>query len=213
LSPQPPLSYLDRLRRLLFPSDGARSNAGHAVDEPAVDGWPLVLDAADLAALAGHPAGLARRHGDSPLDTDTWARVPAHLALLDRDGVVVSVNRAWRHFGLTHGAAATVGLGMNYLDICDRAADQDEPEAEQAATMIRAALSGATDARRLAYPVQSTAEPYWFSLQVAALPGKHRGALVVHQEITTGKQLEPSPRTGTLSPVGPQDGRSVRATP
>ena len=43
-----------------------------------------------------------------------------HIALVDRRGVIVSVNESWRHFadanGLTGGAHA---VGLNYLDVCD----------------------------------------------------------------------------------------------
>jgi diguanylate cyclase (GGDEF)-like protein len=186
----PSPSSSERLRRLIFPSYGGRSNAAQATDELALAGEQLVLHGADVALLSGHAAGLSHRKAAGRLGTALWEVFPGHVALLDRDGVVVAVNRAWRQFGMRHGGAATAGLGTNYLEVCDRAADLGEPEAAQAADMVRAALAGRSDGRRLAYPVESTARQYWFSLQAAPIPGQHSGALVVHTDITAEETRE-----------------------
>jgi hypothetical protein len=47
------------------------------------------------------------------------------------------VNRAWREFSLTHGGAAPAGLGMNYLEVCDRVAEAGEAAAAKAAALVR----------------------------------------------------------------------------
>jgi diguanylate cyclase (GGDEF)-like protein/PAS domain S-box-containing protein len=133
---------------------------------------------------------MSYRRAAGRLGTALWEVFPGHVALLDRDGVVVSVNRAWREFGLAHGAAAMAGLGMNYLEVCDRAAEVGEPEAAEAAALVRAALAGARDERRLAYPVQAPRGQRWFSLHVVPIPGQHSGALVVHIDITAEKMRE-----------------------
>jgi diguanylate cyclase (GGDEF)-like protein/PAS domain S-box-containing protein len=150
----------------------------------------LTASGADVALLAGHPAGTSYRRAAGRLGTALWEVFPGHVALLDRDGVVVSVNRAWREFGLVHGGAATSGLGMNYLEVCDRAAEAGEPEAAEAAALVRAALAGTGDERRLAYPVQAPGNRRWFSLHVVPIPGQHSGALVVHIDITVEKMRE-----------------------
>src|SRR4051794_39496932 len=124
----------------------------------------LVAPSADVAALADQPAGMSYRRAAGRLGTALWDVFPGHVALVDRDGVVVSVNRAWREFGLAHGGAAPSGLGMNYLQVCDRAAEAGEPEAADAAALVRAALVGATDERHLTYPVQAPGGQRWFSL-------------------------------------------------
>ena len=110
---------------------------------------------------------------------------PACVALLDRDGVIVSVNRAWREFGLERGASSTAEIGTNYLDVCARAAGT-EPEAMQAADMIRAALDGQWPEGRLEYPCGGVDEPArWFALQAIPMPGRHSGALVLHLDVTS----------------------------
>ena len=115
---------------------------------------------------------------------------PAHVALLDRDGVIVSVNRAWRHFGLANGGSATTGLGSNYLDVCMRASAGGEPIAETVAKLIRAALDGIETGSRVVYPCGLGKDQRWFSVYAIPLPGRHRGALVVHVDVTRETVLD-----------------------
>jgi diguanylate cyclase (GGDEF)-like protein len=113
------------------------------------------------------------------------------VALLDRDGVVVSVNRHWRQFGLERGGSATSELGTNYLDICARARDE-EPEAARAGVMVEAALRGEWPELRLEYPCGEEPDggTRWYALQAIPIPGKHSGALVVHIDVTPYVQRE-----------------------
>src|SRR5690606_38227843 len=64
--------------------------------------------------------------------------LPAHIALLDKEGVIVAVNESWRRF-----ASANVlqgqdyGVGLNYLDVCDSAQGDCSVEAHAVAVGIR----------------------------------------------------------------------------
>jgi anti-anti-sigma factor len=63
------------------------------------------------------------------------------IALLDRQGVIVAVNRAWRAFAAAnHGDPARTGAGVSYLEAC--AAAGDDPVAREVAAAIRQALAG-----------------------------------------------------------------------
>ncbi len=67
--------------------------------------------------------------------------VGTEVALLDRDGVIVSVNRAWRAFAAANGGdPARTGPGVSFLDVCAAAAG--DPVADQVASAIRDALAG-----------------------------------------------------------------------
>jgi len=62
------------------------------------------------------------------------------LALLDVDGVIVAVNDAWVGFCVDNGGdVARAGVGMSYLEICDRA---DDVGSREVGASIRAALAG-----------------------------------------------------------------------
>ena len=63
------------------------------------------------------------------------------VALLDRSGVIVAVNDAWRAFGSAAGAdPARTGVGASYLAACEAAGD--DPVAGAVAEAVRAAVRG-----------------------------------------------------------------------
>src|SRR6059058_4903343 len=119
------------------------------MDEIAESANGVVLHGSDLALFSGHPAGLSQRRAAGRLGTALWEVFPGHVALLDRDGVVLSVNQAWRRFGLENGACPPTGLGCNYLDVCAAAAADGEPEAAEAAEVVRLSLAGVESDRRV----------------------------------------------------------------
>jgi diguanylate cyclase (GGDEF)-like protein len=186
---KPKRDLVDGARRLLSPVYGARANAAQALEEMTDARGRALVHGSDLALLVGHPSGQSQRRVAGRLGTALWEVFPAQVALLDRDGVVVSVNRAWRDFGLANGAHPTTGLGSNYLELCRRAAEDGEPEAAQAADIVAAALTGSEPQRRLDYPLTQD-ELRWSRLQAIPLPGAHSGALVIHYDITADRHRQ-----------------------
>jgi PAS domain S-box-containing protein len=112
--------------------------------------------------------------------------LPAHVALLDRDGVILTVNEAWRRYASENALPDTAaGVGQNYLAVCERA---DTAEARQAAAGIRSVLRGAVPRFELEYPCPSPTEPRWAKLLATPLadaPGW--GAVVMHIDVTPEK--------------------------
>jgi PAS domain S-box-containing protein len=109
------------------------------------------------------------------------------VALLDRDGVVVAVNAAWRAFARDAGGAAPehAHVGWNYLTVCERAEGQDEREASRVAAGIRDVLSGRRERFESEYECPTPDTTLWFGLRVAPLElGGRRHALVIHRETT-----------------------------
>ncbi len=63
------------------------------------------------------------------------------VAMLDRCGVIVSVNDAWRAFSAANGGnSSRTGVGVSYLSVCDAATG--DPYADQVASAIRQAAAG-----------------------------------------------------------------------
>ena len=63
------------------------------------------------------------RHSEEARQASILNALPAHIALLDAKGVIISVNDAWRRFDRTnvlHGSPA-YDVGRTYLEICDAA--------------------------------------------------------------------------------------------
>ena len=46
--------------------------------------------------------------------------IKAHIAVIDRQGKILAVNRAWVAFARANGAddLNSTGIGVNYLDVC-----------------------------------------------------------------------------------------------
>jgi diguanylate cyclase (GGDEF)-like protein/PAS domain S-box-containing protein len=117
--------------------------------------------------------------------------LPANIALLDGKGVIVSVNESWRQFSIANQMRGIpdCGIGLNYLEICDKVHGEDAPEAHHAAAGIRSVLSGGAQSFSLESKCNSPEDQRWFLLTVAALAGDHlKGVIVMHLNITVAKQ-------------------------
>ena len=117
--------------------------------------------------------------------------LPDSTAVLDHSGDILAVNQAWQMFALDNGGrAAATGVGVNYLDVCDRSAADGCPAAAAAATGVRAVLGGAAVHRELEYACPSPAVNRWFLLRVTPLPGDKTGAVASHVNITRRELAE-----------------------
>ena len=112
----------------------------------------------------------------------------AHTVLLDSDGTVLSVNRAWRESGIANGAMGQdAAIGANYLAVCDKAGAECEDGARVGAAIraILADTSGTFDPPPIEYPCHSPTEHRWFLCFVRGFSrGDKRFAVVSHQNIT-----------------------------
>ncbi|RFC34038.1 MAG: PAS domain S-box-containing protein/diguanylate cyclase (GGDEF) domain-containing protein [Candidatus Nitrotoga sp. SPKER] len=117
--------------------------------------------------------------------------LPAHIALLDTQGLIISVNEAWRRFASTNAIQGQGhGIGVNYLEICDRAKGEGASEAHQAAAGIRSVLGGGVKSFSLEYSCHSSTEQRWFLLTVAPLADDPpNGVVVMHLNITERKKV------------------------
>lgn len=90
------------------------------------------------------------------------------VALLDRDGVIVWVNQAWRDFAAANGGdPARTGCGVSYLGAC--AAAGDDPAARDVAAAIRGALAGDLPSPlTIEVPCHSPAAGRWFDVLISS---------------------------------------------
>ena len=117
--------------------------------------------------------------------------LPAHVALLDGHGMIISANESWRQAGgggLMQGNRCEVG--ENYLKVCDQVAGRSS-EASQAAAGIRAVLRGEQRQFTLDYRCHTAAGEQWFRLMVTPLHEGHpSGVVVMHINVTDRKLAE-----------------------
>jgi PAS domain S-box-containing protein len=112
--------------------------------------------------------------------------LPACVALVDARGTVVSVNEAWRRFaGEQLAPGARCAVGDNYLDVCDRAQDQEAAVAHGIAAGLRAVLRGERPAYSVEHACHSPQAQCWMLLIVSPLIGSPlTGAVLTHVDIT-----------------------------
>lgn len=122
--------------------------------------------------------------------------LPAHIALLDRTATILDVNEQWRQFGAQNAfAGADLGVGMNYLSVCDGASGEGADEAAKVAQGLRDVLAGRRKVFALEYSCHSPEHLRWFRVTVNSLVpgealGEHHGAVVMHLDITERKLAE-----------------------
>jgi len=131
---------------------------------------------------------------DHAPEADAWVdsldTVTDLMAMLDRSGRIVSVNRAWTAFADANGAGLEVGIGANYLVACE-AGGLDDPIAFKVSTALRELLSGARNAFECVYPCHSPDEQRWFSMRASAFEGiAERHVIVLHHDMTARHRLE-----------------------
>src|SRR5262249_55936984 len=79
-------------------------------------------------ALAQKEAEDAVRESEL-MKTAILASVTSNVAVLDREGRIVTVNDGWARFDRENGGAPEAGVGASYLDACRRAAVEGTPHA------------------------------------------------------------------------------------
>lgn len=110
-----------------------------------------------------------------------------HIAVIDGDGRILSVNKAWRDFAAANdGNTAVLCEGANYLTACDDAAAAGCADAALAAALIRDILAGRRNYATLEYACHCAAEQRWFACKVAAPGQPGPAALVIAHENISG---------------------------
>jgi diguanylate cyclase (GGDEF)-like protein/PAS domain S-box-containing protein len=143
---------------------------------------------------------LHANHSDLPsfkfFASEVLDSLTAHIAVLDADGTIVAVNRAWRTFAEENPPiSSNFAEGANYLSICDHATGDCSEEAFAVAKAIRAVLAGTQMEAAIEYPCHSPDEDRWFIGRITRLQSVSPAyAIVSHENITARKQAEEAER-------------------
>ncbi len=113
--------------------------------------------------------------------------LPQHLAVLDRAGTIIEVNKAWQQFAVNNGGAehgCQSGVGANYLATCRDLPGSETASAQQVLAGIEAVLAGQENLFTMEYPCHAPTEKRWFRMTAVPLPHANGGAVVAHENIT-----------------------------
>jgi PAS domain S-box-containing protein len=110
----------------------------------------------------------------------------AHIAILDRDGTIVTVNASWRRFAEENGLTwDDYGVGRNYLGATEAGSGEDAPGARQVAAGIREVMAGQRDQFWMQYPCHSPGKERWFEMRVTRFESPQSVQVAVaHEDIT-----------------------------
>jgi signal transduction histidine kinase len=141
-------------------------------------------------AMARARSARAVRAGEE-LNRAVLASFSAEIAILDREGVIIRVNDAWRELAEQAGVSdwRDAFIGENYLDECRRAELDGCAEGGD----IRRGIEGVLDRRADSFHYEyhsSAPTSRWYEVRVDCLEHEDGGAIVTHLDITERRLAE-----------------------
>jgi len=118
--------------------------------------------------------------------------LPANIALLNDEGIIVDVNDAWRRFADENQfQGANHGIGNNYITVAANASGNEQVDGKKVADGLKAVLTNEVKEFVYEYPCHSPQKERWFRMVVSPLQEKeYAGAVVMHVDISELRLLE-----------------------
>ncbi len=109
----------------------------------------------------------------------------AHVCVLDKEGVIVTTNDAWKDFGCLNLSreVPNIDVGQNYLDVCRRASTAGDTTAQAILGGIEVVLRGSQPSFSTEYACHSPEEERWFLMRVTPLKDA-KGVVISHTDIS-----------------------------
>ena len=116
----------------------------------------------------------------------------AHIAIVDKNGVILETNRAWKAYSVKNGIPEDVDFkGMDYLGICDTAEGDDSLDARKVATGIRKVINGVITEFLFDYPCHTEDSRRWYYMRAIRMSDtKPIRVIISHEDITALKLVE-----------------------
>ena len=111
--------------------------------------------------------------------------LPESVALLDADGTIRLVNRAWRAFAdQNHLRSPDYTLGTNYLAVCANANGSHESQASRTGDALLELIHGQRTEFRCEYPCHGPGVERWFELRAVRLTCDPPRVIILHRNVT-----------------------------
>ncbi len=143
-----------------------------------------------VSALAGAHAEQALRQSEQ-LNRDILSSLSDQVALIDRTGIILSVNQAWHRFLQACNRPDMQVIGSNYLEVCRRAATSGDTDAARVVAGVESVLSGVQRNFEMVYafPLPGLPAVRWFRLNVTPFHTPSGGAVVMHSDVTEQQRM------------------------
>jgi PAS domain S-box-containing protein len=116
------------------------------------------------------------------------ASLPGTMAVVDRAGTGVEVNRAWRSLATSARADEAPSARVNIEDL--KVPRERDPVARQVLDGIDGVLTGRQTEFHLDYPIGAPGGDRWVSVTVSPLKHAEGGAVILYLDITSRKRAE-----------------------
>ncbi len=114
-----------------------------------------------------------------------------NVAVVDCVGRIIGVNDGWLRFARQQrGRLREVGAGVNYLEVCQRAMEDGNPDAGVAYEGLIRVLDGSLPEFVMEYRCPTPGEELWFEMIVHPLYRQEGGAVVTHLNMTKRHRAE-----------------------
>jgi PAS domain S-box-containing protein len=155
-------------------------------------GGELHVLAAVFAAVLQRKRASAALEASDQLKGAILDSLPAHVAVVDRGGVIIAVNDAWSALG--HASALPMGTsavrGTNFLDVFEQSPAVGDGSARDAVILIEQACRGERTGRQVEFLSKAAGKERWFLMTAEPLRRLEGGAVVTYWEITERKLNE-----------------------
>jgi PAS domain S-box-containing protein len=128
----------------------------------------------------------------NPLLVGVFDAMRLLVAILDHQGVIRMVNAEWNVMAARNGSdIASCGVGVNYLEVCRRAAAAGSRGAAEVAAAIERLLAGSSQSFNIDYSCLVQTRVHWFNLRLLSFQMDQQiGILVTHEDITRQRLVQ-----------------------
>ncbi|HEX6438676.1 MAG TPA: sigma 54-interacting transcriptional regulator, partial [Candidatus Binatia bacterium] len=113
----------------------------------------------------------------------------SHVVVLDCDGTITYASKLAEQF-TTSQLLNNLSVGINYLDVCRRAASLEDGNAKEALCGIEDVLTGQLSSFSMEYRCDANQCARWFAMQVDPMPRDQGGVVISHADITERMQVD-----------------------
>ena len=113
---------------------------------------------------------------------------PDTIAVINREGIIVFVNKMWRKFAIDNAKpsgnqANHIDVGDNYLEVLKNSTGFSAEGADEALNGIMDVLAGKIPEFNLVYPCHSPNQKRWYRMHVTALQDASQCVVIKHSSI------------------------------
>lgn len=122
----------------------------------------------------------------------------AHIAVIDKTGNILAVNKAWTDFSLNNGEPnlKRTSVGSNYIKECENAISRGDTLSHKVLEGLLSVLNNEQSDFKIEYPCHSLDEKRWFTFHVVPFGTASDKLVISHTNVTqlkiTEEQLENS---------------------